>query len=135
MMKVTIHQLTRAFYLMLFPMLMAACQLHEEPELTPDGEWGVDPTEVNIDLNVQLTLSLPDQGEEEEAVGVLRVPSTNEYLRRFIVEAYLNRQPVARQVFVENSYVEEYRKKIDHIFGKDSCHVLKVRQLGGIKVI
>ena len=39
------------------------------------------------------------------------------------------------QVFVENSYVEEYRKKIDHIFGKDSCHVLKVRQLGGIKVI
>ena len=39
------------------------------------------------------------------------------------------------QVFVENSYVEEYRKKIDHIFGKGSCHVLKVRQQGGIKVI
>ena len=39
------------------------------------------------------------------------------------------------QVFAENSYVEEYRNKIDHIFGKGSCHVLKVRQQGGIKVI
>lgn len=39
------------------------------------------------------------------------------------------------QVFVENGYVEEYRKQIDHIFGKGSCHVLKVRQQGGIKVI
>ena len=39
------------------------------------------------------------------------------------------------QVFVENSYVEGSSKKIDHIFGKGSCHVLKVRQQGGIKVI
>lgn len=39
------------------------------------------------------------------------------------------------QVFVENSSVEEYRNCIDHIFGKGSCHVLKVRQVGGIKVI
>ena len=39
------------------------------------------------------------------------------------------------QVFVENSYVEEYRKRIDQIFGRGSCHVLKVRQQGGIKVI
>ena len=39
------------------------------------------------------------------------------------------------QVFVENSYVEEYRKRIDQIFGRASCHVLKVRQQGGIKVI
>lgn len=39
------------------------------------------------------------------------------------------------QGFAENSYVEEYRNKIDHIFGKGSCHVLKVRQQGGIKVI
>lgn len=39
------------------------------------------------------------------------------------------------QVFVENSFVEEYRKAIDHIFGKGSCHVLKVRQVGGIKAI
>ena len=103
MMKVNVqHILTRTIQLLIFPVLMAACQLHEEPELTADGEWGVDPTEVNVDLNVRLTLSLPGQGEEEDAVGVLRVPSTNEYLRRFIVEAYLNRQPVARETFLED---------------------------------
>ena len=39
------------------------------------------------------------------------------------------------QVFVENSYVEEYRKRIDQIFGRGSCPVLKVRQQVGIKVI
>lgn len=39
------------------------------------------------------------------------------------------------QVFVENSFVEEYRKALDGVFGRGSCHVLKVRQLGGIKVL
>lgn len=34
------------------------------------------------------------------------------------------------QVFVENGFVEEYRKFIDHIFGRGSCQVLKVRQRG-----
>ena len=31
--------------LLALPFLMAACTLHEEPELTADGELGVDPTE------------------------------------------------------------------------------------------
>ena len=39
------------------------------------------------------------------------------------------------QVFVENGFVEEYRKAIEKIFGRGSCHVLKVRQKGGIKVV
>lgn len=39
------------------------------------------------------------------------------------------------QVFVENSYVEEYRTALDHVFGRGSCHVLKVRQYGGIQVL
>lgn len=39
------------------------------------------------------------------------------------------------QVFVENSFVEEYRNALDGVFGRGSCHVLKVRQLGGIKVL
>lgn len=28
--------------------LLASCQLHEEPEMTATGEWGVDPTEVTV---------------------------------------------------------------------------------------
>lgn len=39
------------------------------------------------------------------------------------------------QVFVENSFVEEYRQAIDSVFGKGSCHVLKVRQYGGMRVL
>lgn len=39
------------------------------------------------------------------------------------------------QVFVENGFVEEYRTGIEKIFGKGSCHVLKVRQNGGIRVL
>lgn len=39
------------------------------------------------------------------------------------------------QVFVENSFVEEYRTAMDKVFGKGACHVLKVRQHGGIHVL
>ena len=39
------------------------------------------------------------------------------------------------QVFVENSFVEEYRNAMDKVFGAGSCHVLKVRQHGGIQVL
>lgn len=39
------------------------------------------------------------------------------------------------QAFVENNYVEEYKKQIEKYFGEDSCHVLKVRKYGGMKVI
>ena len=82
------------------PFLMAACTLHEEPELTADGELGVDPTEIGVEVNLTLDLNLPEQGNEENSSA--RVSANTDYLHRFIVEAYFNRQPVARQVFVES---------------------------------
>lgn len=39
------------------------------------------------------------------------------------------------QAFVPDEKVEEYRAAIDQVFGEGSCHVLKVRKYGGIKVI
>lgn len=39
------------------------------------------------------------------------------------------------QVFIQDEAVPEYKKCIESIFGEDSCHVLKVRNDGGIKVI
>ena len=39
------------------------------------------------------------------------------------------------QAFVKNDFVEEYRKVLDAVFGEGSCHVLKVRKYGGMKVI
>lgn len=39
------------------------------------------------------------------------------------------------QAFVEDSFVENYREMLDSVFWEGSCHVLKVRPFGGIKVI
>ena len=39
------------------------------------------------------------------------------------------------QAFVEDGFVEEYRAMLDSVFGEGSCHVLKVRPFGGIKVM
>lgn len=39
------------------------------------------------------------------------------------------------QAFVEDSYVDEYRAGMDAVFGEGACSVLKVRDLGGIKVL
>lgn len=39
------------------------------------------------------------------------------------------------QAFVPNEIVAKYKKKIEKYFGEDSCHILKVRKYGGMKVI
>lgn len=39
------------------------------------------------------------------------------------------------QAFVENNFVETYQMEIEKVFGKGSCHILKVRKYGGTKVI
>ena len=39
------------------------------------------------------------------------------------------------QAFVKNDNVAEYRKVMEEIFGKGTCHVLKIRKYGGMKVI
>ena len=39
------------------------------------------------------------------------------------------------QAFVDNDFVDEYKSGIEKYFGEGSCHVLKVRKYGGIKVM
>lgn len=39
------------------------------------------------------------------------------------------------QAFVKDSYVDTYKTEIEKVFGKDSCHILKVRKYGGKKVV
>ena len=73
--------------------------LHEEPEMTPEGELGVDPTAVTLNLNLAMNLSLA----ERAPVTITRASETN-YLRRFIVEAYLDRQVAARQTVYEEDF-------------------------------
>lgn len=38
-------------------------------------------------------------------------------------------------VFLKNECVAGYKEEIEKVFGKDSCHVLKVRPYGGIKIM
>jgi galactokinase len=39
------------------------------------------------------------------------------------------------QVFLPTEQVDRYKTYIEKYFGKDSCHVLKIRKYGGIKVV
>ncbi|WP_314793047.1 galactokinase family protein [Eggerthia catenaformis] len=38
------------------------------------------------------------------------------------------------QAFVSDNYVQIYQKEIEKVFGKGSCHVLKIRKYGGKKI-
>lgn len=90
-----LKKLFRPAGLLVLTGLMAGCTLHEEPEMTTDGEMGIDPTSVlltaDLNMNINMSESTLTRAEAEE----------EGYLHRFIVEAYLNRQPVARQTVVE----------------------------------
>ena len=39
------------------------------------------------------------------------------------------------QAFVPNEKIDEYKAKIEKVFGKGACHILKIRRYGGIKVL
>lgn len=39
------------------------------------------------------------------------------------------------QAFVSNEHVEEYRNRMDEIFGTGACKILKIRKDGGMKII
>ena len=39
------------------------------------------------------------------------------------------------QAFVKNEFVDNYKKFVEAVFGDNSCHVLKIRKQGSIKVI
>lgn len=38
------------------------------------------------------------------------------------------------QVFIKNEFVEHYKQKIEQIFGNNSCHIMKIRSQGAVKV-
>lgn len=38
------------------------------------------------------------------------------------------------QVFIKNEFLEHYKQKIEQIFGNNSCHIMKIRSQGAVKV-
>lgn len=80
--------------LLLLSALVSSC-LYEEPELTADGELGVDPTAVNIMTNLTLETSF-------ELVNVNRgTRAATTYLHRFVVAVYEGPQKVAEQIIYQ----------------------------------
>lgn len=78
-------------------MLPTSCTLHQEPELTAEGERGVDPTQVMLNAELSLNLELP--GIDPEA---FTMPA--DVMHRFIVEAYnRDREVVRRQVLYSDN--------------------------------
>ena len=98
-MRRNLYILAQCTFLLFSTLLVNGCSLHEEPEMTPEGELGVDPTAVTLNLNLAMNLSLA----ERAPVTITRASETN-YLRRFIVEAYLDRQVAARQTVYEEDF-------------------------------
>lgn len=79
-------------------MLWTGCTLTQEPK----GQ-GVDPTQVNVEVAVDLSLSLPDN---EGAYADLVPEVTDEFTRRFVVEAVLPDGTVAQRQVSYESVVE-----------------------------
>lgn len=89
--------LKKWFCLMLLPLTLNSC-LYEAPEMTSDGQPGIDPTEVIITANLSINLKLT-----EAETPMVRAESTSPaYRHRFIIEAYLNREVAARQMVYED---------------------------------
>lgn len=81
---------------LLLPSLLMSCQLYEEPEITSDGELGIDPTEVNIEANIRLNLRVSEFEKTQT-----RADESGNYRHRIIVEAYQNRLQAARKIVYE----------------------------------
>ena len=81
--------------LLLLSVFVSSC-LYEEPELTADGELGVDPTAVNIMTNLTLETSFDPVNVNR---GTRAAATT--YLHRFVVAVYEGSQKVAGQVIYQ----------------------------------
>ena len=82
--------------LLLLPVFASRC-IHEDPELTADGEIGVDPTAVNIMTN----LILETPFDPIDISRNTRAEEETEFLHRFTVSAYEGTQKVASQVIFQ----------------------------------
>lgn len=85
----------------ILPALVCGCQLHEDPELTAEGEMGVDPTQVTVTADVMLSMKIP-KAEISRVEAGTKVGEEADYRHRFIIEAYLDNQSVIREVYYED---------------------------------
>lgn len=94
--------------------LFVSC-VHDYPSMTEDGEEGIDPTLVEVNTEVTLNLELVPleiitQKNARSGTNKARSGTTKAddgYRRRFIIEAWREGKPTARQVTVMETAEEE----------------------------
>lgn len=67
--------------------------VYEYPELTPEGESGIDPTEVTVTADIILDMQL---SEADKSRAGSRSPEM--YRHRFVIDAYINRDLYRRHI-------------------------------------
>lgn len=110
---------TIGFIALVLTIVLAGC-VHDYPSMTEDGEEGVDPTLVEVNTEVTLDLELVPleiitQKNARSGTNKARSGTTKaaaEYRRRFIIEAWREGKPAARQVTVMDNAEEDGNGKI-----------------------
>lgn len=88
------------FIALVLTIVLAGC-VHDYPSMTEDGEEGIDPTLVEVNTEVTLDLELVPLEiitQKNARSGTTR--ADDGYRRRFIIEAWRDGKPQARQVTV-----------------------------------
>ncbi|WP_455587270.1 DUF6562 domain-containing protein [Bacteroides sp.] len=98
------HQYYLTFFLVF---LLSGC-IHDYPEMTDDGETGIDPTLVQVSAEVTLELELVPL----EVITQIGTRAGGDYRRRFVIDAYRDGKVVQRQVTVLDESAESGDGKI-----------------------
>lgn len=91
--------LHRMFCLMLLPLVATAC-VYEHPELGEDGERGIDPTEVSVNLNLALNLKMTESADTRTSTRADETAIA--YRHRIIVDAYMDSKIASRQTIYKD---------------------------------
>ena len=102
---------TIGFIALVLTIVLAGC-VHDYPSMTEDGEEGIDPTLVEVNTEVTLDLELVPleiitQKDARSGTTKARAGEQTDYRRRFIIEAWREGKPTARQVTVMDTAEEE----------------------------
>ena len=103
---------TIGFIALVLTIVLAGC-VHDYPSMTEDGEEGIDPTLVEVNTEVTLDLELiPLEIITQKNARSGTTKADDGYRRRFIIEAWREGKPAARQVTVMETAEEDGDAKI-----------------------
>lgn len=107
---------TIGFIALVLTIVLAGC-VHDYPSMTEDGEEGIDPTLVEVNTEVTLDLELVPleiitQKNARSGTTKACAGKQTDCRRRFIIEAWREGKPTARQVTVMDDTEEDGNKKI-----------------------